>query len=373
MSEKFLNYEVTVQTIGPLSIAGDDKIGKKEYVINEKSHKLYVLNMRELFSYLTRFHYDKEYVNSVLEDKYFSMGNFLVRKNIDITKNPKLVKYTLDLPKNIETRNTEIISMVKDPYFCPYVPGSSLKGAVRNAILNAVLLEGQNRRFEREIQNSIERQEGEKVSRTKYLKSESDLFDTEIFNTLNKKEDKKNAVNSIFQGLTISDSKPLSTDCLILCPKVDVFSTYSRKGKNTLKNVVRECIKPGTKITFSVRIDKTLFGHDMQWVLNCIDKNYQNICTKFNSSFENTITSGDKHKIYVGGGAGFVSKTCDYLLFPNREVAVINAGKILTQVTAINHTMDFKRYHISPRTRKCTDINGRLYDFGLCSIEVKEI
>ena len=95
---------------------------------------------------------------------------------------------------------------------------------------------------------------------------ESDM-DVELFHTLKlldrKPKDKNNSVNSIFKGLRISDSSPVELDDLALCVKIDLDDG---DGENVL-NVVRECIKPGTELTFDVSIDTDVFPYDAKKLL----------------------------------------------------------------------------------------------------------
>ena len=382
MSNRFLNYTLTLKTIGPLHIGDGGLIGKNEYVVY--GGKLYVFDMKKMFAGLTKFHLEKKYTNSVLSDGTFSLSYFFRENNVSPDKYSKWAKYTLDIPRDVDMRRTNIYSVIKDPYSCPYIPGSSLKGAIRNTILNAVLLNEKNSDFDKDIEKNIhihKDRNGKPVSKTKYLQKDSEKLDVSLFNTLNRPETRTdNAVNSIFQGLKISDSQPLDTSCLILCPKIDVFP--GNNGENKLNNVVRECIKPGTEITFSVQIDTAVFPYDFSRIMECIDKTYSNISMKFLSSFPKATTTADKHKIYIGGNVGYVSKTCVYSLFEERNRAVKNAGEILDHVDSYkprsrqkmgNHLKDFEEYGVAPHVRKCTKINNKLYDFGLCKIEVEKI
>ena len=38
-----------------------------------------------------------------------------------------------------------------------------------------------------------------------------------------------------------------------------------------------------------------------------------------------------------------------------------------------NHLRDYEEYGVAPHVRKCTRINGKLYDIGLCKISFEEI
>lgn len=373
--ERFLNYRLTIETIGPLFIGSEENknIAKSEYVID--GNTLYVFDMRKMFNGLVKYHLDKAYAQNVLQcNRKFDLKLFLRNNRVSLDIYKQWIAYSLLLPDNVEIKSN-ILAFMKDAYSKPYVPGSSLKGAIRTCILNALLLNGENENFATETEDALKIHERNGKA---YLSRNASEMETSIFNTLKRKGTKStDAVNSIFQGLTISDSEPLDTDCLILCPKIDILPTESHK-RNQLKNVVRECIKPGTKITFYVHIDSKFFPYDDKQILQFILQNYLNIEEKYLSSFPSTINSNDEYKIYLGGGSGFVTKTCVYSLFDERDRAVKNAGEILDSVYSMkcgknrtkmgNHLHDFNKYGVAPHTRKSTIIDGKTYDFGLCNI-----
>lgn len=373
--ERFLNYRLTIETIGPLFIGSEENknIAKSEYVID--GNTLYVFDMRKMFNGLVKYHLDKAYAQNVLQcNRKFDLKLFLRNNRVLLDIYKQWIAYSLLLPDNVEIKSN-ILAFMKDAYSKPYVPGSSLKGAIRTCILNALLLNGENENFATETEDALKIYER---NRKAYLSRNASEMETSIFNKLKRNGTKStDAVNSIFQGLTISDSEPLDTDCLILCPKIDILPTESHK-RNQLKNVVRECIKPGTKITFYVHIDSKFFPYDDKKILQFILQNYLNIEEKYLSSFPSTINSNDEYKIYLGGGSGFVTKTCVYSLFDERDRAVKNAGEILDSVDSIkggknrtkmgNHLHDFNKYGVAPHTRKSTIIDGKTYDFGLCNI-----
>ena len=63
-----------------------------------------------------------------------------------------------------------------------------------------------------------------------------------------------NAVNNCFSGIRVSDSEPLSVSDLMLCRKTDLLPD---ENENSI-SVKRECLKPGTKVKFSMEIDESL-------------------------------------------------------------------------------------------------------------------
>ena len=87
------------------------------------------------------------------------------------------------------------------------------------------------------------------------LKRETDHLEQEAFYTLGRdKETGRNAVNDILGGLRISDSAPLSLEDLTLCQKIDVL----RNGNQRKLPILRECLKPGTELHFTLTIDPKL-------------------------------------------------------------------------------------------------------------------
>ena len=303
---RFFNYELTLETIGPLYVGSGETIGKSEYVIF--GNKVYIFDMKKMFSGITKYHLENKYSQSVLNEKNFNLSYFFRSNNIAPETYKKWAKYCYNIPENTDLRAAKnILAHVKDAYSKPYVPGSSLKGALRNIILNGLLLKGENKKFDSKIEIDLKNhigRNGKPIKRAKYLSQDSNELDEKMFNILNRPKTKPyDAVNSIFQGIIISDSQPLDTDSLILCPKIDVLP--KNKGENPLKNVVRECIKPGTKISFSLQIDRRIFPYNINDIMDFISETYKNLNKKFLSDFPTTVTTSDKYKIYLGGGTGY--------------------------------------------------------------------
>ena len=111
-----------------------------------------------------------------------------------------------------------------------YVPGSSMKGALRTVLLKAMMLDDPPRNPDFSDRN---------------LRCNS--FENSYFNKLCLKKDRNQCVqvqsclNSIMQGVRISDSLPISDSRMCLAPKIDVFGN----GVQHKSNICRECQDPG--------------------------------------------------------------------------------------------------------------------------------
>lgn len=76
-----------------------------------------------------------------------------------------------------------------------------------------------------------------------------------------------NAVQDVMKGMIISDSKPLKISDLTLCQKIDVDTS----GKRTRIQMLRECIKPGTKIEFELTVDESINTYYDETILDAIN------------------------------------------------------------------------------------------------------
>ena len=380
MSGEILNYTLRLTVLGPLFIGRGEQLQKSEYIFDRKVNKLYVMDKLKMFEALNRKKLVNKFTDSIMDasaGKYaFDLFSFCRDNGIMTQEFSKWARYSFDMPKNSDLRRTQIMTFVKDAYECPYVPGSSVKGALRNAVLNSELISSDNYM---DIAQRVSRAEFRK--RNNYLSREASEIDIRAFHTLNRlKERPNNAVNSIFSGLRIGDSKPLGLNCLTLCQKVDILPD----GTERKLPLQRECLAPGTVIELPVEIDTSVFPYTAEELCRCIEKMYGNENKVFLSKFPKApVPNGSL--IYVGGGSGFVSKTAVYSLYKNPSEALDRAAEILDKTDSMlrkndgskvkvgNHLRDPKRYHVSPHMRKQTVYNGKRYDFGLCRAEFEII
>ena len=138
-------------------------------------------------------------------------------------------------------KSREIHTFIKDAYGCPYVPGSSVKGMLRTILLAGKILKNPERFQNNKVQFQKKLRSKDGGKRDKYLSQEIKDLETAAFHKLSRREDEiDDAVNDIFSAIRISDSKPLSTEDLILCQKVDL----SLNGGEHDLPMVRECLRP---------------------------------------------------------------------------------------------------------------------------------
>lgn len=374
------NYIINLTVLSPVFIGSGEEISKKDclYLTNER--KVYIMDSMKMFNGIKKLGLLNKYEEYLLDSSQKNFFVFSKENSIVLNEVKSWASYVLPMNNITElysSRKTgggsdNILSFIKDKFGCPYIPGSSLKGAIRTVIQNAECM-SQNEKFEN-VRRQIENEHY--FNKKKYLYDPSKQISTDLFNTLNRKEEKKNdVVNDSFAGLRISDSLPLDTSSLILCQKIDRHTD----GKDTLLPIKRECLKPGTKVQFQLEIDNEMMNITPKTIMNYASLVFNDYSNTFLSKFSDTNIAFTEATVplIIGGGTGFATKTSVYPLYKNKSAAIRTVQRILINTTATKkskdphkHSDDTIKYHISPHIRKCTKYNGKIYDMGLCDIDI---
>ena len=297
------------------------------------------------------------------DDPRIKLKDFLEKHGIrnydDITA------YVLKGVENIDDkRSLKNVSLcVKNAYNEPYIPGSSIKGMLRTVILwNVIYDTPENSRKLQEIKKDAKHEaktsDGRSIKRN--LGRISDILEK---NYLTKNIEEKDV--SIMRGLIVGDSKPVSLDNIVLCQKIDV----SPNGKEKTINTMRECIRPNVDIEFDLTIDSSVLGFDIETLLKYIE-NYSNYYYRLMMCQFKNVEEID-NSMFLGGGAGYFSKTVSYILFyEEKENDGIDFTRdLLKKTTPYKHKHEKDR-DISPHMQKCTRCNGKMYEMGKCRIEL---
>ena len=203
-----------------------------------------------------------------------------------------------------------------------------------------------------------------------YLAWEIKKIEQRAFHLLDYETDQDNSVQDIMKGIIISDSKPLSLEDLTVCQQID----HHVRGMKKRLPIMRECIRPGRKIEFTMTIDESLNQSTDETILKAV-REFLKIYNKFLRKFKKQ--NYEKDIIYVGGAVGFVSKTILYDIFEDDE-AIRNVSKIFdkTLVRSIarqhKHNSDH-RMGASPHAMRGTECEGKECEFGKCEIQIEEL
>lgn len=364
MKEYLKKYDVTIHTVGPVYIGSGKEISKKEYILDDK--KIHVIDQLKLYNYIKRIGKKKEFEEFLANNWQSNLKDWLLKNNISIDSINDCYKYEIRHYDTVLSKGTpvSVMEFMRDPYGLPYVPGSSIKGMLRNIILSYEIMNAKshyvNKKYE--FENALSK--GGK--RNYLLKKQQADIEAQILNTLNRKKEKSNdVVNDCFAGIRISDAIPQSNEDMILCQRLECHTDGSEKRLN----VLRECIKPGVDIRFSITIDEQLFKYSIKEIEQAVSDFSKMYDSVFKRKFQGS-TESTSNTVYLGGGVGFVSKTDIYPLFGKealeKTIEIFDKTKVPYQH---KHFKD-KELGVSPHILKTAKYKGKAYHMGECKLNI---
>lgn len=391
---KFNHYRISVEVLTPLFIGSGENITKKEYAYDPKNKELYIIDNNKLINLLLRTGHLDSYEQFLLNYKATDLMKWLVNmkldKNIDSYTKYKL-KSEIHLSSNNykeskkqrSNRNYGIELFVKDPYDKVIVPGSSIKGAIRTALIGSFYYDSFEQ-YEKEIKKEAEKIKSEVKSITEnniYAKKNNSkklsLRRSRTLGDINKEESEKvfnessksNAIliDQYSRYITISDSDSINVDNLTLVQKVDV----NYDGKETKLPIYRECLAPGTKFNFLISLPEKLpftnkhFVFDIDKIFNSIDLKSEN--EFYFEEYDEINTNGAL--IRLGGGVGYINKTINYLKYDGKDALEISQA-ILNNLFKNKGHLDGET---SPLVKKMTYYKDNLVPMGVCSLLYQKV
>lgn len=361
-------HNVQLEILSPVHIGDGSTISKKEYLYDKLSNRIKVFDIPKLFNIFTKkgSSADNEITRYLLENRNADTLAQLLRKYSINSK--ECIKYELEasVSNEYDLKKREINSFVKDAYGLPYVPGSTIKGLLKSAIISYKIYNDDY--LQRTIKNEIiEVADSFEKKNKKYLANGVNGTIEGVFDRIidkNKGRKEGNIVRG-FSGLVVSDSRPITDRSpLILAQKVD----YSLERNESCLPIYKESLKPGIKVDFSLTIDTQILNISVDYIKEALNF-YQKVAYQhFYKQYGRGEDSSDI--IWIGGGAGFTSKTIIYQLFGSDAPEICNNifSKTLGDKIYYRHKHDEYKDSLTPHTCKCTIYQNELYDMGKARI-----
>lgn len=353
-------FDLILTAWAPLFIGSGSSYTKKEYLYNSRNGKVSFLDDQKFFHFL---------VERELVEKYsqFMLGTdsnlwvFLTKEcGISDAELRSLTRYAVNVGDALDANHSlkEIHAFQRDAYGRAYIPGSSIKGALRTAwLLDAVLSD-----------NSA----GHTLPSGKKA-----VFPEENYVSLLHLNSKRSsdAVNSIFRGIQVSDSSPIPDDRMMLAGKFDAhitgsFSSNSKRGVP----LCRECIMPGTRICFRLVLDQSVLKNritqeTLQKAIQNYDAYYQQTYNQKFTPPAGSVSLPQQPYLILGGGSGFFAKSLAYSYLGEQEGLRWTAEQMSRMFRNHNHERDIEK-GVSPHTMKYARFNGRFYPYGYCGVSI---
>lgn len=131
MSEPVIQKYLEVETLSPLHIGSGERLRRKEFV--QHGNRLWIADPRRLTERVGANQHLSERFRAFCEDERKSLADFLRENQI---RPEEVSSYGVAAPARL---SQEILCFIKTTHPRPYLPGSSIKGALRSAILRGVL------------------------------------------------------------------------------------------------------------------------------------------------------------------------------------------------------------------------------------------
>ncbi len=360
---------IKLKVLGPVFVGSGRELSKKEYIFLNKS-EIGVLDFPKFYNYIVSKGLSDRFETFLVNDERGELYKWLYNYKIRIDDIKQYFKYIMPCGDTSLTKGnkTQIMEFVKDPYGKPYIPGSSMKGVLRNLLLNENISSDRTSfsTFKKGVDNTLDNNTNKKNKRL--LSREDKELNVKVFNNLEREQKKiDDARNDELAGLIIGDSKPLEITDLILVQKIE----RGTDGTEKRLNLLREALKPTTMVEFPLTIDTQLYKINKDKIMDSV-KTFSQV---YNECFVRKFKGfGDIKEdiIYLGGGSGFASKTVNYTLFGSKEGTEIN--RAVFEITGVpsnhKHNLDIQK-GVSPHIMKCTRWDGKLYQMGKCRISIE--
>ena len=241
-----MKQKYQLQTITPVHIGSGETMNQIDgYYANGRWYRI------DLDKVLTHPSTDINALTSEMSQRDFRWNNYFSRHNIN---GAELSTYSLLCSQSPET--TDIREAIKSVGHRPYIPGSSLKGAIRTALLSDLINSDENEKLYNDSSKHLNREidKGPPSSRRQEYPAR------QIENLALGKDPN----HDLLRALQVSDTEPLESDAMA----IETAWTVTLKNNNKLEQKIEgntkynnfvEVIQGGQTLTFTLKIDDWLF------------------------------------------------------------------------------------------------------------------
>ena len=382
-SKQFETAKMCLKVVTPINISDGIVLGAKDYLYDSRRQKVFFLNLHQWHMFIYKHMLLEKYESYLanFRDKQ-SLLEWLQMQGYDIDDVRTVItseaQATVNLMDNEKKKTLNDINRhIQQPEGSLYVPGSSIKGVFRTAILYSLLQKRQD------IKVKYWRQIQEKIS-SNYFKPYRDFnklisdLENEFLHTLRLVDGNirsNNAVCSAMRGLQVSDTYASRNMQTAILQKVD--GGFDKFGKASPKKlpIFRECMVPKAELFFDVKIEKAVMStigiNTVDDLLKATHSFFAAVTDLLQQAFEKEyqeafqgVAAGN---MFLGGNTGFLSKTLLAMLAPDKDTAK-NTIKVLLDKSFKTHKHLLRDKVIAPRTLKCTNYNGKLMLMGVAEV-----
>ena len=313
------HYRLAFTTDGPVHIGTGKKLGKMDYFSHNGT--VAVLDASRFVGLMTEEQVEKYCLFLEKADSRTGLQALLDQDTSLKSIAAKAIAYQVDV-KLAKARSgsyqyLDVAECVKDAQGLPYVPGSSVKGMLRTALLASVVMSDRkaSRSFVDERAVGLGNKEADaKLERCVFWRERPDRDDESV-------------VNDIMRYVSVSDSEPLKVSDLVFAKKYDKFCRADdgrhKKAMGKISdaayyegnalNIYREALKPGTRIVVSLDIDERIDAYlaggklDADGLAKVLQDAYELYSKCFLSHFDIEVEDANSGKAASDGRCRYVA------------------------------------------------------------------
>ena len=375
-----IRNKMKLEVLTPLHIGGADyksKLDKKEYIFDKDKKTLTLIDNEKFIAFLIKKNLFEKYIayieNNVnakvmIQNRNINLFNFLKANNIDKDIQDFRKKAPIKLDMNIENMN-DIKLMLRDVQGKPYIPGTSIKGALINLLLVDYIIKNREK-FSKE--KRIILSECKKTNDDRSIRGlKNDI--KKIVNQIEKSiiySDNKTLEKSKKFGISVSDSYSYSNTRTNFYQDIDEKRTNKPgEDKSRPMPVAREYIISNSIFDFDITLDIDLLEESKLKIKNIDDliDSIENAMSYLIDVLEDK-NSPRTENLVLGANTGFLQKTIIYSLFEKKEERLEVVKKLL-HLKKGDKIKDHLKDKFSPRVLNRVKINGNNKLAGLVRIE----
>lgn len=374
-----IRYKMKLEVLTPLHIGGADyksKLDKKEYVFDKENGTLTLIDSEKFISFLIKKNLFDEYI-------FYIQKNLNLKKN-EQDKNIKLIDFlkSKDIYKNIEEfrkkapfkvnpeieEMNDIKLMLRNLQGKPYIPGSSIKGALVNFLLVNYIINNRDK-FQSEKNRILEI--AKKISNdndANRYKNDIKRIVKEIEKSIIYGENKELEKSKRF-GLSVSDTYNYSNTRTNFYRDIDEKRDASKEEKEQAMPVYREYIMANSIFDFDITLDIDLMQKSKFKIKDINDLNdaLENTSNYLINKILKDKNSPQIENLILGANTGFLQKTIVYALFED-EKERLEVIKKLLHTKKGDKIKDHLNDKFAPRVLNRIKINNKNLLAGLVKI-----
>lgn len=354
-------YRLQLTALTPVFIGSGQSVTKRDYLFDPDAGQVSMVDLPRLTALLSELKLMDSYETYLLrQGQQADLQRFLQdNRALDMVR-AQCVLYTFDGGNMVRSEKfREVQLFIKDAASGQaYIPGSSLKGALRTALLSYLMAIPAHRQGLAGSWLDARRAEGRLLHKIPW---------NEKINGI---------VSDVMRAVRISDSTLVPHSRLTLCGKADRHIS----GQHSDINLYRECIAPGTSVRLALTVEPRML-QTAQFpnltpdggVLRVFSWFEQHVLARFAASFPgNPLDAAEPQvkgfPVTLGAGTGYESKTITYAQLGFNAAATERVAALMQrQFPRGKHEQDAAQ-GVSPHTLKYTMYRGQYHRMGRCRL-----